>query len=111
MKTNICYLGDCLEVMKEIKDKSIDMILTDPPYGINYQSNMRTKSDKFDVLQNDNNEMRFVSYPEMFRVLKDNSVAVIFCSFKNYADDYNELKKYFSIKNAIIWFKGGGRNR
>jgi len=111
MKTNVCYQGDCLDVMKQIEDKSIDMILTDPPYGINYQSNMRTKSDKFDVLQNDNNEMRFISYPEMFRVLKDNSVAVIFCSFKNYADDYNELKKLFSIKNAIIWFKGGGWNR
>jgi site-specific DNA-methyltransferase (adenine-specific) len=27
------YQGDCLEVMKEIPDKSIDLILTDPPYG------------------------------------------------------------------------------
>lgn len=26
--------GDCLELMKTIPDKSIDMILTDPPYGI-----------------------------------------------------------------------------
>ena len=25
--------GDCLEVMKQIPDKSIDMILCDPPYG------------------------------------------------------------------------------
>ena len=25
--------GDCLELMKDIPDKSIDMILTDPPYG------------------------------------------------------------------------------
>ena len=28
------YCGDCLEVMKNIPDKSIDFILTDPPYGI-----------------------------------------------------------------------------
>lgn len=27
------YRGDCLEIMKEIPDKSIDMILCDPPYG------------------------------------------------------------------------------
>ena len=26
------YQGDCLEVMKQIKDKSIDMILCDLPY-------------------------------------------------------------------------------
>jgi len=25
--------GDCLEVMKEIPDGSVDMVLTDPPYG------------------------------------------------------------------------------
>jgi site-specific DNA-methyltransferase (adenine-specific) len=27
------YLGDCLEVMRELPDKSIDLILCDPPYG------------------------------------------------------------------------------
>ena len=27
--------GDCLELMKNIPDKSIDLVLTDPPYGIN----------------------------------------------------------------------------
>ena len=29
--------GDCLEKMKDIPDKSIDLILTDPPYGIGVQ--------------------------------------------------------------------------
>ena len=28
------FKGDCLEVMKEIPDKSIDMILCDLPYGV-----------------------------------------------------------------------------
>lgn len=27
------HLGDCLEVMKSIPDKSVDLVLTDPPYG------------------------------------------------------------------------------
>lgn len=27
------YLGDCLEIMKQIPDNSIDLVLTDPPYG------------------------------------------------------------------------------
>ena len=33
VSANTLVHGDCLEVMKCIKDKSIDMILTDPPYG------------------------------------------------------------------------------
>ena len=32
--THKIICGDCLEAMKEIPDKSIDIVLTDPPYGI-----------------------------------------------------------------------------
>jgi len=43
MSNNIqLYLGDCLEVMKKIEDKSIDMILCDLPYG--------TTNCKWDVI-------------------------------------------------------------
>jgi site-specific DNA-methyltransferase (adenine-specific) len=101
-------LGDCLEEMKKIPDNSIDLVLTDPPYGISYQSNMRTQTEKFAVLENDNNDFRFSIYPIIYQKLKDNSVAIVFCSFKNYAFDYIELSKLFDIKNCIIWDKGGG---
>jgi site-specific DNA-methyltransferase (adenine-specific) len=100
--------GDCLELMKQLPDKCIDLVLTDPPYGIDYQSNMRTVSKKFDKLQNDDNSSRLLAYTEFYRILKDDCVAIIFCSFKNYAEDYIELQKLFNIKNCIIWNKGGG---
>lgn len=32
------YLGDCLEVLPTIEAASIDLLLTDPPYGVNFQS-------------------------------------------------------------------------
>ena len=35
---NLKY-GDCLELMKDIPDKSIDMILTDPPYKFRKEDN------------------------------------------------------------------------
>lgn len=31
---NKIYLWDCLDIMKQIPDKSIDLVLTDPPYWI-----------------------------------------------------------------------------
>ena len=99
---------DAIDLLKMLPDKSIDLILIDPPYGIDYQSNMRVKSEKFKKLENDDNEFRFKTYKEFLRIIKDDTVAVVFCSFKNYAYDYIELEKYFDIKNAIIWFKGGG---
>src|SRR6266852_5729149 len=32
------HLGDCLEVLERLPDGSVDCIVTDPPYGINYLS-------------------------------------------------------------------------
>ena len=34
MELNKCYLGDCLDIMRDMPDKCIDLVLTDPPYGI-----------------------------------------------------------------------------
>ena len=34
LELNKIYQGDCLELMKELPDKSIDLVLTDPPYEI-----------------------------------------------------------------------------
>jgi len=102
------HQGDCMDVMAGLPDNSVDMILTDPPYGIKYQSHGRTKSPKFEVLKNDDNDMRFVAYKEMYRILADDSVLVTFASWKNYHKDYAELEKYFDIKNVIVWWKHGG---
>lgn len=102
------YNGDCMDILKNISDNSIDCIITDPPYNINYQSGARVMNKKFDYMENDNNDFRFNIYPILFNKLKKNSVCLIFCSFKNYAYDYIELLKYFNIKNAIIWYKPGG---
>lgn len=37
------YNGDCLEVMDNIEDESVDLVVTDPPYLMDYQSNRRKK--------------------------------------------------------------------
>ena len=105
---NEIICGDCLDVMKDWPDGCVDLVLTDPPYGIDYQSNMRVVSTKFAKLENDNNDSRLVCYRDMYRLMKANTVAVAFCSYKNYAVDYAVLESLFDIKNAIIWFKGGG---
>jgi len=36
---NKIICGDCLKIMKDIPDKSVDLVLTDPPYGVNYEYN------------------------------------------------------------------------
>lgn len=48
---NKIICGDCLEAMKGIPDGAVDLVLTDPPYGIEFQSNYRTV--KHDKIHND----------------------------------------------------------
>ena len=57
--------GDCLERMKEIPDGSVDLILTDPPYG--------TTQNKWDSVINLED-----MWKEVWRVLKPNGACVLF---------------------------------
>jgi DNA modification methylase len=43
METNKIINGDCLKLIKDIPDNSIDMILTDPPYFDNLKANWNAK--------------------------------------------------------------------
>ena len=55
LKLNEIYCGDCLTYLKDLPDKSIDLILTDPPYGINAEKGVgRFGSSKTDKHYNDN---------------------------------------------------------
>lgn len=103
----VIYQSDCQDVLPLIPEMSIDLILTDPPYGIDYQSNMRVATKQFDKILNDDIDITG-QYSRFYSLLSANGIAAIFCSFKNYARDYIALEKYFDIKNCIVWFKGGG---
>ena len=61
------YLGDCVEVLKTLPDNSVDLILTDPPYG--------TTACKWD------NVIPFEPmWAELKRVIKPNGAIVLFGS-------------------------------
>lgn len=45
MEVNKIYLGDCIRLMKKIKDESVDLIIADPPYNLN--KDFGNNSDKW----------------------------------------------------------------
>jgi DNA modification methylase len=49
------YLGDCREIMCQLPPGSVDLLVTDPPYGVNYQSNYR--SEGFERIQGDDGKL------------------------------------------------------
>ena len=96
--------GDCLELMKNIPDGSVDLVLTDPPYGMAFKSNYR--KEKYNEIQNDKSLEwleRYIS--ECYRVLKNNSAIYCFCSWHNVDVFKQAIEKKFKIKNILIWEK------
>jgi DNA modification methylase len=75
------YNGDCLEIMKSIKDKSIDAIITDPPYG--------TTACKWDSVIPFN-----LMWKQLNRIIKDNGAIVLFGS-----EPFSSALRMSNIKN------------
>lgn len=96
--------GDCLERMKAIPDGSVDMILTDPPYGMSFQSNYR--AEKHTKIANDSDLGWLPAFAkECYRVAGDNTAHYAFCSFHHIDVFKQEFQKHFKIKNVLVWEK------
>ncbi len=84
------YNGDCLEEMKKIADGSVDMILTDLPYGVT--------TNKVDVV------IPFEPMWEQFeRIIKENGAIVLFGQGLFYVDLVNSKRKLF--RYDLVWQK------
>ena len=91
MELNKCYCGDCLDLMKDIPDKSIDLVLTDPPYGIGISSNpVRQQHDKKDW---DNAIPTPEYFEQLFRVSKNQII---------WGGNYFDLPQ---TKSFLVWDK------
>jgi len=96
-------LGDCLERMKEIPDGSVDLILTDPPYGtikgmkLKGWDNSTTKWD--DAI--DNNKM----WHEINRVLRVNGCCILFAQDPYTSVLMNDCHNNVPFSYRLVWDK------
>src|SRR3990167_3621207 len=106
---NTVIQGDCLEVMKGIPDESIDLILTDPPYGINFKSARKTykkhiENDKFE----DWEKILPLMLKEFKRVLKPFGCCCCCCGGGKTpvtAIFTLEAIKHMNLVQTIVWRK------
>jgi len=87
--------GDCLEYMKAMQDKSVDVIVTDPPYGMNYLSNHYKGENPFQAIAGDD---RYPSelIPEFQRIAR--KAVFAFCRWDN-------LSEVPPPTSFIVWVK------
>lgn len=95
---------DPATVSKLMQGEKATLVFTDPPYGVEYQSNMRTKSAKFDVLKNDD------KFLDVTAVIQEHSTGWLFIwtSWKVQNVWINMFEDFGYPTNIIVWHKPGG---
>ena len=96
MEKNKIFNEDCIEGLKKIPSDSIDCIIIDPPYGINYHSGYYKNGNPHKPIVND--DTLFIPIDDLWRVLKPTGAMFIFFSHKVPFIDKR-------VKNVIIWVK------
>jgi DNA modification methylase len=108
METDIIYNEDCLEGLSKIPDKSIDLIVIDPPYFQVMKTDWKGQKYEWD------NQWKTLSdylnwivevCKEVKRILKLNGSFYIFADDKICAYIQVELDKMFKLENSITWVK------
>lgn len=106
------YNTEALTTLKEMADKSIDCIITDPPY-FKYITHQK---DNHNVDWDDkwSDKLEFLQWLELIviefkRVLKDNGSLYLFCSNKLNAHIQVMIEKHFKVLNNLVWDKGNNR--
>lgn len=99
------YNMDCLEGLSGVPDSSVDMVVTDPPYGVGYQ-NQYTRQKHKRILNDDQVDYYTIGLA-CYRVLKENTHAYFFTRFDVYPEHYRQLEKAgFVVKNVLVVEKG-----
>ncbi len=97
MESKILH-GDCLSLLKELPDESVDVVITDPPYGTKTNNRDGWMAGEF------SNIMPLV-LPELHRVLKRDGAFYCFTSWTHMSDWLLRYQQYFKLQNILVWDK------
>lgn len=116
MQTNVIYEQNCLDGLRNIADRSVDLIFTDPPYyqyraanitGLKNHKDVVTEFD-FDGFESEEVYLQFMEkiLSECYRVAKDGASGYLWCGddFVSYLNRLVE-KVGFKFRKTIHWHK------
>ena len=119
MKINQITKGNCIDLMKKIDSKSVELVLTDPPYNISGKSKLDLKNnttggpyykmeETWDIFKDYKEYLDFTRSwtAEADKVLSDKGSMAICCSYHALGEILIALKELdYKILNIITWRK------
>jgi site-specific DNA-methyltransferase (adenine-specific) len=99
---------DCRDLLNDLDDSAVDCIIADPPYGIQFSGN-RYNTASADQLEGDSDHDVIQGLAdELYRVLKDDRHAYVFCRYDSYPAFVEEFAGPFELDTVIVWDKDDG---
>lgn len=115
LKENAVYNMDCMDGLKLIASESVDLIITDPPYEVNYNNKSKElsklgKARKKQIDRDASFVDKIPSYKDLaeewFRVLKPDSHCYIFCGDRQIRYWHEALENAgFKPPQVLVWRK------
>lgn len=95
--------GDCLTVLRQMKPDSVDMVITDPPYGVDYQSTRAAKENRRRKISNDKTPFIWWLY-DAHRVLKEGGGVLCFSRWDVQQVFIDAMQiAGFTVKSVLVW--------
>ena len=93
--------GDCTRVLRTLPNEVVDLVVTDPPYGVRYQDGFGR------TIANDDDPSRVLgAFTELYRVLKPNSVCISFYGWSQVDAFFRAWRQAgFRPVGHIVWVK------
>jgi DNA modification methylase len=101
MITDEIIHGDCTRILPTLPNDSVDLILTDPPYGVRYHDRTGRSIANDDCL-----DTVLGAFPDLYRVLKPDSLCICFYGW-NRVDAFFEAWRAAGFRPVghIVWHK------
>jgi DNA modification methylase len=95
--------GDSIKVLPTLEKKSFDLLLSDPPYGMDFKSGWNNK----EKIQNDKIVDTITLFEDVLKesvpLLKDDAHFYLFGNINFIGDIRPIIEKYLNLKNILIW--------
>jgi site-specific DNA-methyltransferase (adenine-specific) len=103
------YHGDCRDVSLALAPRTVDLTLTDPPYGMAFVSGWTVEKAtvKSDGVRQGVRIVRS-ALNELSPCFSDDMHLLVFCHWESWPDFYDALSHIGQVRNALVWYKSGG---
>ncbi|CAM4465420.1 DNA-methyltransferase [Corallococcus exiguus] len=102
------YHGDCRDLLPGPPSESVDVLLTDPPYGMAYEAKGRSGA----AIRADGSRQGMRVFRQALTAagpaLKPDVHAFVFCHWASWPDFFDAASSHLRVKGALMWWKARG---